>query len=287
MEENEVVEQEVEEIESDFDAFDDGWGELNEVTEEQEDHDDESPESEETEPTDEPEEVEDEPESEEPEEAEETTEEPREEPEERNQLFEINYLGNKEQLTLEQMTELAQKGRDYDHVRKERDSLKSESGRQLAFLKKLADKAGVSVDEQIDLTEAMWLMDEEAEKGNKLTETEALLRVQRERNTKPETEGPETAQLSDSEVNAMIDRFVAKYPGVMSDDIPKEVWDEAHKTGDLLVAYQSWKISELEKKSEQKKRTDLNDKNEKRSTGPRKSAGANRQRDPFDEGWDS
>lgn len=286
MEENEVVEQEVE-TDLDFDAFDDGWGELNEVEEEQEDHDDETPEPEETDPVDESENAEDEPETDEYDEDGEATEEPREEPREGNQLFEINYLGNKEQLTLEQMTELAQKGRDYDHVRQERDDLKAGTGKHEAFLKKLAEKSGVSVDEQIDLTEAMWLMDEEAEKGNKLTEAEALLRVQRNRNGKQD-EG--SADKGDSEkpvISPMIQKFTEVYPKVRAEDIPKEVWDEATRIGDLLGAYQAWRISELEKASESRKRTDLNDKNEKRSTGPRKSAGANRQRDPFDEGWDS
>ena len=89
------------------------------------------------------------------------------------------------------MTVLAQKGRDYDHVREDRDSMRGKYGKYEGFLQKLADKAGVSIEEQIDLTEAMWLMDEEAEKGNSLTEAEALLRVQRNRNAASEKQQEE------------------------------------------------------------------------------------------------
>lgn len=206
--------------------------------------------------------------------------------EEGHQLFEINYLGNKEQLTLEQMTELAQKGRDYDHVRQERDKLKDETGRQIDFLKKLADKAGVSVDEQIDLTEAMWLMDEEAEKGNTLSEAEALLRVQKGRKQANTEEKQETEKGED--FNPQIDRFLKVYPDVKADDIPQEVWASLQDMGgDLLLAYQTWLIKSLKAENAKVKQTEQNTKNSKRSTGSLNSAGANRKKDAFDEGWDS
>ena len=204
--------------------------------------------------------------------------------EEGNQLFEINYLGNKEKLTLEQMTELAQKGRNYDHVVEEREKLKGEAGRQKAFLQKLADKAGVSIEEQMDLTEAMWLMDEEAEKGNTLTEAEALLRVQRARNN-PE---PKTAEEDvKNQQSVMIDRFLKMYPNVKATDISKEVWEQALRTGDLLGAYQAEEIRRLKDENEKTKREVRNEQNAKRSTGPRKSSGSKKQVDDFDAGWDS
>lgn len=278
---NEVLEQEAEVTAEELDAFDDDWSDdasdddgfdLSDGTTEES--------TEDAQPAD------DEGESGEPEGE---TEEQGAESKEGNQLFEINYLGNKEQLTLEQMTELAQKGRDYDHVRQERDKLKGESGRQLEFLKKLADKAGVSVDEQIDLTEAMWLVDEEAKKGNTLSEAEALLRIQRGRGKSQEV--PENAE-GQSEVpngfNEQIDRFLKVYPDVTGDQIPQEVWDETKKNGgDLLVAYQAYQIKTLKAENAKVKQTEQNNKNSKRSTGSLNSAGANRKKDAFDEGWDS
>lgn len=276
---NEVLEQEAKVTEEELNAFDDDWSDdasdddgfdLSEDTAEEPDQD-AQPEDGETESTETNGEV----------------EEQGTEAEEGNQLFEINYLGKPEKLTLEQMTELAQKGRDYDHVRQERDKLKGESGRQLDFLKKLADKAGVSVEEQIELTEAMWLMDEEAAKGNTISEAEALLRIQRDRGKAQEAEKAEDSEAP-AGFNEQIDRFLKVYPDVTGDQIPQEVWDETKGNGgDLLVAYQAYMIKTLKAENAKVKQTEQNNKNSKRSTGSLNSAGANRKKDAFDEGWDS
>jgi hypothetical protein len=282
---NEVLEQEAETTESSFDAFNDAWDDDYEVEDATDDHDDDGQEADDTEPTDEPEDAD---QAEENADEAETSSESGEESKEGNQLYEITYLGNKEQLTLEQMTELAQKGRDYDHIRQERDKLKGESGRQLDFLKKLADKAGVSVEEQIELTEAMWLMDEEAAKGNTISEAEALLRIQRDRGKTTET----AENTGDSEApavfNKQIDRFLEVYPTVTGDQIPQEVWDETKRNGgDLLVAYQAYMIKALKAENAKNAQEKTNNKNKTRSTGPLNSAGAGKKRSAFDEGWDS
>lgn len=275
MEENEVLEAEVEEVSDDLgDVFDKAWDE--DDTDDGPIGDDTSDEVEEGQPDDDHDETETE--------EEDKSEEPGAETEEANQLFKIKYNGNEEELTLDQMTELAQKGRNYDHVREERDNLRGKSGRYESFLQKLADKAGVSIDEQIDLTEAMWLMDEEAEKGNSLTEAEALLRVQRNRN---EVQSEQETQ-AESKADLEISRFMKAYPDVRAENIPKEVWDEVNQNeGDLLGAYQSWENRQLKAEIEKLKKEAHNERNAQRSTGPRKSSGANKVKDAFDEGWDS
>lgn len=281
MDENEVVETqetEAEWEEADTDAWGAGWDDDSDfdtddsaITDDEgsDDHEDAQPDG---------------TTEEEAEEADSETEEPGTETEEGNQLFTIKYLGNEERLTLEEITELAQKGRDYDHVREERDSLKSETGRQLAFLKDLADRAGLSVDEQIDKTRALWLMNEEFDKGNEISETEALLRVQREKKNSPQKESPEPTDEED--YSPQIDRFLAVYPDVQATDIPQEVWNRARELGgDLLSAYQAYEIQRLKSENAKKRQEDRNTKNKERSTGSRKSAGAAKQRDDFDEGW--
>jgi len=285
-ENNEVLEQEAETTESSFDAFNDAWDDDYEVEDAADDHDDDEQKADDTEPADEPEDADQAAEN--ADEAEPSSESG-EESKEGNQLYEITYLGNKEQLTLEQMTELAQKGRDYDHIRQERDKLKGESGRQLDFLKKLADKAGVSVEEQIELTEAMWLMDEEAAKGNTISEAEALLRIQRDRGKTPETsEKTEDQSEAPNDFNEQIDRFLKVYPNVTGDQIPQEVWDETRRNGgDLLVAYQAYMIKTLKAENAKNAQEKTNNKNKTRSTGPLNSAGAGKKRSAFDEGWDS
>ena len=217
----------------------------------------------------------------EPDEEPDEAEEPGTEAETANQRFKIKYNGAEEEYDLDQMTVLAQKGRDYDHVREDRDSMKGKYGKYEGFLQKLADKAGVSIEEQIDLTEAMWLMDEEAEKGNSLTEAEALLRVQRNRNTAAEKK--EEAQQNDT--NKEIDRFLAVYPGTKYEDIPQDVWDMYNRTGDLLGSYQAYEIKQLRAENEKIKKEAHNERNAQRSTGPQKSTGAKRKRSVIDEAW--
>lgn len=287
MEENEAVQTEV--SETSLDAFDEAWNEDDVVTGD----DDEFEEGDQDEGADNTDVDSEQPEEGQPEAAhddepsedsENGTEEPRTETETANQRFKIKYNGAEEEYGLDELTTLAQKGRDYDHVREERDGMKGKYGKYEGFLQKLADKAGVSIDEQIDLTEAMWLMDAEAEKGNTITEAEALLRVQRERNAAP---AQETQQPQKTESDKIIDRFLAVYPNVAATDIPKEVWDEASRIGDLLGAYQAYEIKRLKEENEKAKQAAFNEKNAQRSTGPRKSSGAKHERDAFDEGWDS
>ena len=217
------------------------------------------------------------------------TEEPREEAETGNQRFRINYLGNEEEYDLAQMTELAQKGRNYDHVVEERDRLKGEvgKGKHDDFLEELARRAGKSVEEQIDLTRAMWLMNDEFDKGNEISEADALLRVQREKKAPAKIEDAKSAEPPENKTNQMIDRFLAVYPDVKATDIPKEVWDSARQTGDLLGAYQALEIKRLRSENEKIRQEARNEQNARRSTGPRKSSGSTKEKDDFDAAWDS
>lgn len=226
----------------------------------------------------------DEPGADHSEETEQNSEEQGTETEGGNQLFKIKYLGNEEELTLDQITELAQKGRNYDHVVEERDRLKGEAGKYDTFLKELADRAGLSVDEQIDRTRAMWLMNDEFDKGNEISEADALLRVQRQKNETPKEEKAEEAS---EKTNQMIDRFLAIYPDVKATDIPQEVWESAKQTGDLLGAYQAHEIKRLKAENEKVKQEARNERNSQRSTGPRKTSGSTKPYDDFDAGWDS
>ena len=283
MEEN-VNEVEVEVTDEDLAGFDDAWDEEEETSSEDAgDESDDRPVAEE----DSDEQPEGQPEAdheEQPEETSEDSEEPGAETETANQRFKIKYNGAEEEYDLDPMTTLAQKGRDYDHVREDRDAIRGEHGRFKGFLQKLADKAGVSIDEQIDLTEAMWLMDEEAEKGNSLTEAEALLRVQRNRNAASEQQKEEQKPTKADEEVA---RFMREYPGVKYEDIPQEVWAEANQTGELVAAYRGYELKQLKAENEKLKQAAKNERNAQRSTGPLKTSGNSKKLDDFDEGWNS
>ena len=223
-------------------------------------------------------------------EADDQTEKPGKEAETGNQRFRINYLGNEEEYDLAQMTELAQKGRNYDHVVEERDRLKGEvgKGKHDDFLEELARRAGLSVEEQIDRTRAIWLMNDEFDKGNEISEADALQRIQREKTTQSEPKEQKAAEpTNEDKTNQMIDRFLAVYPDVKATDIPREVWDSARQTGDLLGAYQALEIRRLRTENEKIRQDARNEQNARRSTGPRKSSGSTKEKDDFDAAWDS
>ncbi|MBQ2049288.1 MAG: hypothetical protein II493_02615, partial [Spirochaetales bacterium] len=100
------------------------------------------------------------------------------------------------------------------------------------------------------------------------------------------------ADADQTRANEMIDRFIEVYgSSVKAEDIPKEVWDEAAKTQDLVGAYRGFENRKL--KDELKKlKTDLEaakqqQKNKQRSTGSTKSVGSSKTKDPFEEGWDA
>ena len=287
MEDNEVQEVEVETSDEELEAFDESWAD--DEDEEVDDGDEGSEVVDEPISDDEPDQEEaGNPETdhdeEQPQDSEEQSEEPGAETEEGNQFLEIDYLGNKEQLTREQAKELAQKGRNYDHVVEERDRLRGEAGKYNKFLEELAERAGLSIDEQIDRTRAMWLMNDEFDKGNEISEADALLQVQRAKNTPApkEEDKPE-----ENATNTMIDRFLAIYPDVKATEIPKEVWDAAKQTGDLLGSYQAFEIKRLKAENEKAKQDARNERNAQRSTGPRKSSGSRKVLDDFDAGWNS
>jgi len=74
-------------------------------------------------------------------------------PADQPELFDIVYRGQREQLTREQMVTMAQKGRDYDTVRAERDALKAEqaaSAGAVDLVKGYAQRMGMDLPQYLD-----------------------------------------------------------------------------------------------------------------------------------------
>ena len=284
-ENNEAVQEEIVFSEADLKAMEDGWADENEFYEAEEGSEANDEPVDDSEPDqDEGGDLEPDTDNDEPDEEPDEAEEPGAETETANQRFKIKYNGAEEEYDLDQMTVLAQKGRNYDHVVEERDNLRGQARnaeRQLGFLKDLADRAGLSVDEQIDRTRALWLMNDEFDKGNEISETDALLMVQRNKNNAIEQQ----AEEQQNDTNREIDRFLAIYPGTKYEDIPQDVWDMYNRTGDLLGSYQAWEIKQLRAENEKIKKEAHNERNAQRSTGPLKTSGAKRKRSVIDDAW--
>ena len=279
MENENITEVESEEVVVDDAAFDEGWGEdLDESEEDAEDIEEadetEEPEAEETEAEGEPEQTEE--------------AEPETKPEADNQRFQLKYNGEDFDVSRDEVIELAQKGKDYDRVKSEYDKIKADAGTmnrlksQEAFLKELAEQSNMTVDELMENTRARMLMTED----DSLTEEEALKQVRSKANKETEKKESEQAKEPTPEERrqTMFANFLATYPNVKAEEIPKEVWDDAGRTFDLVGAYMRHQNRELMKEIETLRQ---NNKNKERSTGSRKSIGASKPKDDFDEAWDS
>lgn len=220
-----------------------------------------------------------------------------------SQLYTIKHLNKEGKYTIDEVLEYAGKGMDYDFVREERDDLKRERAAlnsQTDFLKELARRSGdSSIDQHLDRIRAMWSMQDSKNAGGEMSAEEALVRATQTRLSTPEPEETpeqeaepahaEEAEEADNggdaaERQAMFRDFIAEYPGVKPEDIPKEVWNECARTGNLVSAYRKHENSRLKAELEELKQ---NKRNKERSTGSWQSAGAPTPKDAFDEGWDS
>ena len=124
-----------------------------------------------------------------------------------------------------------------------------------------------------------------------ISDTDALLKVQRDRASRQkqkkieaETTAKQQKEAAEKARNAMLTRFVEIYPEVKATDIPQSVWAEVNKSGNLVEAYSRYENKQLRDKVAV---LEQNAKNAARSTGSRKSAGASKPKDPFDDIWDS
>lgn len=164
------------------------------------------------------------------------------------ELFEIMYRGQKEQLTREQLITMAQKGRDYDTVRQERDQLRqyrSEADPALELVKGYASRNGMSVPDYLDFCRKQELMrggmteqDAAAKLGMEkeraeLDARQAEIRAMEEQQTSALRKSQEAAQARQKDIEA----FYRTYPGVDPKTIPQEVWDAVRNGGTLTNAY--------------------------------------------------
>lgn len=228
--------------------------------------------------------------------------------------FTLKYMDSIRTVGRDEMTALAQKGLDYDRIRGERDTLKTENAELNAhkdefttyrgFLEEMARDAGTDIQGVMDMVRARAIVNREQAQGREMNFHLALERVKlnRERQEfeaakqKPtqQNENPQEAENNkepetpeqDTDAARKRDNFVAfaeAYPEVKASDIPQEVWDEFSKGETLTNAYAKWENKQLKEKL---RNAENQIKNRERSTGSRATGGAGRTKDAFDEGWD-
>lgn len=228
----------------------------------------------------------------------ETEEEPVEEkqPETEAKSFKLKHLDEEIEVDEAKVVELAQKGMDYDRIREKYNGINAEMPRYKeyeSFLNELAAGANQTIEELIDSSRARMLIAKEQSEGRTMGEAEAMLRVQRQRKTaaaapaedaKDETaEVKEEPKIDEQAVRKQQFRdLIQAFPDIKADEIPKEVFEEAQKSGNLFVAYSNYRMKLL---AEENKKLKQEQKNRQRATGSMQSKGAAPKKDKFDELW--
>ena len=169
-------------------------------------------------------------------------------PADQPELFTIRYRGQEEQLTREQLITMAQKGRDYDTVRTERDNLKTQQEANAAavdLVKSYAQRMNMTVPQYLDWCRTQELLksglnEQQAAQTLQMEKRQADLDAQEARINAQKAQQDTLLQQTKAKQEARkkdFDAFMAAYPGVGPDSIPKEVWAKVEQGDTLMNAY--------------------------------------------------
>lgn len=215
-------------------------------------------------------------------------------------MFDLKYNKEIKQYTRQQVTELAQKGLNYDHVTEQRDRLQQEIADLTKFrdensaildtLRAAAEASGKSVPEYLTSIRTNLLV---AQGISPETARERILREDAEQrlHSQQKAEEAEANRKRDAEQRQKDDiaRFQKKYKDVDPKTIPQEVW-EAVRGGELLTdAYGDYQRRELERQlreaNEKLAIRAKNESNRQKSLGSLQSTKQETGKDPFLEGF--
>lgn len=215
-------------------------------------------------------------------------------------MFDLKYNKETKQYTRQQVTELAQKGLNYDRVTEQRDRLQQENADLTKFrdensaildtLRAAAEASGKSVQEYLTSIRTNLLV---AQGISPETARERILREDAEQRLHSQQKAEEAKANSkrDAEQRQRDDiaRFQKKYKDVDPKTIPQEVW-EAVRGGELLTdAYGDYQRRELERQlreaNEKLAIRAKNESNRQKSLGSLQSTKQETGKDPFLEGF--
>lgn len=211
-------------------------------------------------------------------------------------MFDLKYNKETKPYTRQQVTELAQKGLNYDRVTEQRDRLQQENAELSKYrdenapvfeaLKAAAEAAGKDIPDLLNVIRANMLVSQGLSPE---VAHERILREDAERKLQATT--AEKARKSETEARQREDirRFQEKFKDVDPKTIPQEVWSAVGK-GELLVdAYGDYQRRELERQlkeaNEKLAARAKNESNKQKSLGSLQSTKQETGKDPFLEGF--
>ena len=246
---------------------------------------------------------EEEPESEEQDGVEETGAEGGEKPDRgTEQKFTLKVNKEEKEVSLEEMTALAQKGADYDRI-KERDAKSQQTIQDLqaqidGFTAKqgvldvldiIAQKSGSSLEQ---LAESLYINFRKSGGASEDAAREELKSAKLEKELgalkSQQTKQQEKANEEESRAQREMEQFRSEYPDVeLTEELVDKLVPDVQKGMTLSAAYrklekaqEAEKIAELERKLAAKQQ---NAKNRRSSPGSQQDSGGSRSKDPFDE----
>lgn len=218
------------------------------------------------------------------------------------QTFTIKVNKEERQVSLEEMTTLAQKGADYDRVKEQytkgqqtiqdlQNQLNSFSTRKgaLDVLEIVAEKTGTKLEE---MAEMLYVSVRKSAGASEEVAREELksAKLERELNGMKAQQTKTQQQKDDAEARAQreIDAFRKEYPDVqLTEELVSKLNGDLQKGISLAAAYRNLekaqdaaKIQELQQQLAAKKQ---NDKNKKRSPGSQKDSGGRRTRSDYED----
>lgn len=211
-------------------------------------------------------------------------------------MFDLKYNKETKQYTKQQVTELAQKGLNYDHVTEQRDRLQQENADLAKFkdeysgvfetLESMAEAAGKNLPEFLTSIRMNMLV---AQGVSQETARERILREDAERRLQASAAEENRKSKAEERQREDIRRFQEKYKDVDPKTIPQEVWQAVGK-GELLVdAYGDYQRRELERQlkeaNEKLAIRAKNESNKQKSLGSLQSTKQETGKDPFLEGF--
>lgn len=204
--------------------------------------------------------------------------------------FSLKVNGNTYQVPREKMTELAQKGMDYDRVRQQRDAARAfqqENESTIASLKALAESVspGMTISDLIDRMRVNMLVAQDVPEA---VATERVARENAERMLRERSDAESAEATKKERVNAEIRDFQAKYPGVdVSEREIREMSGDLAAGMSFVEAYQKRQLQEKESALESLRRQleaeKKNNQNRASSPGSQSDAGSPKTSNAFDE----
>ncbi|MCI6228918.1 MAG: hypothetical protein MR636_09410 [Clostridiales bacterium] len=218
------------------------------------------------------------------------------------QKFTLKVNKEEKEVSLEEMTALAQKGADYDRI-KERDAKSQQTIQDLqakidGFTAKqgvldvldiIAQKSGSSLEQ---LAESLYINFRKSGGASEDAAREELKSAKLEKELgalkSQQTKQQEKANEEESRAKREMEQFRSEYPDVeLTEELVDKLVPDVQKGMTLSAAYrklekaqEAEKIAELERKLAAKQQ---NAKNRRSSPGSQQDSGGSRSKDPFDE----